>query len=489
MLGKLLAGVSVSVLAIIVGYKLMPGGQPSLYDKYRFEISAAIEREAAGRTAPEGQPAPRGYEHFVSSDGSDRGDGSMEHPWDLATALSHPPAVKPGDIIWLRGGEYVGKFRSTLSGLQLAPIVVRQYPGERARISGCVSAPSTSEPILNIEGGAVWFWGFEITDCMQRRQSEVSGSSPEDIPYGPAVRMIGADTKVINLIIHDTFEGIDSWSEARRAEAYGNIVYYNGWDGPDRGHGHGIYIQNELGTKKVLGNIIFNQFRHGIHAYTANGKIDNLDIESNIVFMNGAVSKRSGPTRNILVGGEQVAHNVTLVRNLAYYPLNGIGENNLGYLAGCQDVKLLSNYLIGPTTLRVVSCAPIQMRDNVFIGKVEGFEPNDAPMNTYSEQPSTPEVVIFPNGWEVGRASVAVLNWGLERTVDLDVSRLGLEVGDTYELRNVQDYFSDVIRGVYDGGPVQIPMTGRSVAEPVGAAPPPSTFPEFGVFEFTSAGG
>jgi hypothetical protein len=357
-----------------------------------------------------------------------------------------------------------------------------------ARISGCVTEP-TNEPILSVEGGSTWFWGFEITDCMRQRQSAVSGSAPEDIPYGPAVRMIASDTKAINLIVHDTFEGIDCWSEARRAEVSGNIVYYNGWDGPDRGHGHGIYLQNELGTKKVFGNIIFNQFRHGIHAYTANGKIDNLDIESNVVFMNGAISERSGPTRNILVGGEQVAHNLTLIRNLTYYPLNGTGENNLGYSAGCENVKLLSNYLIGPTAMNIVNCMPIQVRDNVFIGKIEGLDPNGAPNNSYLREPSTAEVVVLPNGWEVGRASVAVLNWDLQKTVDLDVSRLGIEIGDEYELRSVQDYFADVIRGVYDGGPIRIPMTDRSMAEPAVATPPPSTFPEFGVFVFSFVSG
>lgn len=486
MLGKILAGVSVSACAAFIVLKFMPGGNPSPIERYRFEISAAIEREANGRTQPEGQRAPRTQEFFVSSDGSSAGDGSIARPWDLATALSHPPGVQPGDILWLRGGEYVGKFRSELGGRQDAPIVVRQYPGENARINGCLPEP-TKEPILSIEGGGVWFWGFEVTDCMEQRQSDIAGSSPGDILYGPAVRMVASDTKLINLIIHDSFEGIDSWSEARRAEASGNVVYYNGWDGPDRGHGHGIYLQNELGTKRILGNIFFNQFRHGIHAYTASGKIDNLDIESNIVFMNGAVSKRSGPTRNILVGGGQVAHNVTLIRNLAYYPLDGTGENNLGYSAGCEGAKLLSNYFIGQTALNVVNCTSLQMRDNVFIGGVQGIEADEMRNNSFLPEPSTPEVVVYPNRWEVGRANIAVLNWDLKSTVEVDLSDLGLKSGDAYELRNVQDYFSDVIRGTYANKPIMIPMTNRTVAKPAMSDPPPSTFPEFGVFVFSLA--
>src|SRR3990170_4383037 len=64
------------------------------------------------------------------------GNGSMERPWDLATALAHPAAVKPGDTIWIRGGTYKGAFTSRLAGAPDAPIVLRQYPGERVVVDG-----------------------------------------------------------------------------------------------------------------------------------------------------------------------------------------------------------------------------------------------------------------------------------------------------------------------------------------------------------------
>ena len=85
------------------------------------------------------EKAGAGRQHYVSPLGSASGDGTIDHPWDLQTGLSQSPAIHSGDLIWIRGGTYgLGRdiFRSNLMGTAAAPIVVRQYPGERAVING-----------------------------------------------------------------------------------------------------------------------------------------------------------------------------------------------------------------------------------------------------------------------------------------------------------------------------------------------------------------
>ena len=72
---------------------------------------------------------------FVSPTGSSSGSGSASNPLNLTTAINNPRAM-PGSIVWLRGGLYRGAFQSTLKGSDGAPILVRQYPGERAIIDG-----------------------------------------------------------------------------------------------------------------------------------------------------------------------------------------------------------------------------------------------------------------------------------------------------------------------------------------------------------------
>ena len=78
-------------------------------------------------------PAAKG-QWFVSPTGSPSGQGTQSSPWDLATALAHGPGhtkIRPGDIVWLRGGRYTGTYLSTLNGSENEPIIVRAFPGER----------------------------------------------------------------------------------------------------------------------------------------------------------------------------------------------------------------------------------------------------------------------------------------------------------------------------------------------------------------------
>ena len=90
---------------------------------------------------------------------------------------------------------------------------------------------------------------------------------------------------------------------------------------------------------------------------------------------------------------------------------------------------------------------------------------------------------IVPNKYEAGRANITIFNWGLKNTVNVDLSSV-LKNGDSFGIKNVQNYFGNpVVRGVYSGGTVNIPMTDKTVAKPVGIDfTPDSTLPEFGVF-------
>ena len=91
-----------------------------------------------------------GADFYVSPTAAANGNGSLNSPWKLQTALDHPSAVQPGDTIWLRGGIYnAPPYTNHLIGTSADPIVVRQYPGERARIDGNYNG---NEVTLNIMG-------------------------------------------------------------------------------------------------------------------------------------------------------------------------------------------------------------------------------------------------------------------------------------------------------------------------------------------------
>ena len=65
-----------------------------------------------------------------------------------------------------------------------------------------------------------------------------------------------------------------------------------------------------------------------------------------------------------------------------------------------------------------------------------------------------------------------------------------LERGATYELRDAQNFFGAPVRkGTYQGGTIELPMTGLSVAQPNGRVSRPHvhTAPDFAVFVVRSA--
>ncbi len=419
---------------------------------------------------------------YVSPSGSSAGTGSITNPWDITTALSHPPAVRPGALIWLRGGLYSGTFISKLNGTAAAPIIVRQYPNERATLDSGGDDGVT----LAVAGSYTWFWGFEITTSGGSRYARTAADLHRAAGVVNAQYPgMGVGCKFINMVVHDTLLGFGWWKEAQDSEIYGNLIYYNGWDMDDRQHGHGIYAQNASGTMRIGDNIIFGQFDVGIHLYgSATAPLNNFNVTGNIVFNNGSISKY-GLSRNILVGGGTVAQNPVISDNVTYFPTKCCGTNDIGYDAGCTNLVMLRNYFInaGDTALNLKKCSVSAFSGNVFLGFTLGFDKTVLPANTYHVgRPTGVKSIVRPNKYEPGRAHIAIYNWALQDTVTVDISVARIPIGKSYSIRSAEDYYGRAITRVYDGKPINIPMTGWTVAAPIGSAPPSSALPEFGAF-------
>jgi hypothetical protein len=415
---------------------------------------------------------------YVSPDGTREAAGTVDAPLSLEAALSGSGPVRPGDTVWLRSGRYTGVFVSEINGTSEAPIVVRSAPGERVTID---SAPSNG-PLLTVLGSWTEFHDLELTNSDPQRSAAEPGPWPGDIRRGAGVFARGPHNKFINLVIHDLGGGLGIWTESEGSLVYGNVIYYNGWEGPDRAHGHGIYTQNKTGDRVIAENVIFNQYSHGIHAYgSSEAFLDNITLRGNIVFNNGLISE-GGAERNILIGGGAVAKRGVVVENATY----GIPENNLGYGAGCSDMIVSRNYFVAHVPLHLVRCAP-RMTGNFIFGLL-GDLPDAYPENLYASDTQRPTglyTMLRPNQYDPARAHVVVYNWDKRPVVEIE-SRDFLKDGDAFELIDVQNYFgAPVASGVFrPGEPIRIPMIGLTPAPTVGrvSVAPTHTAPEFGVF-------
>ena len=428
-------------------------------------------------------------DYYASPSGRPSGNGSIGNPWDLQTALSQPPSVHPGDTIWLRGGTYSGIYSSFLTGTASAPIIVRQVPGERATLDG---GTANTAVLLTVWGAYTWFWGFEVMSSSLDRFSNDPSSYPTDLnrPYEGIANAqqpgSGVGTKFINLVVHDLGQGFGFWQDATDAEINGCLIYYNGWDAPDRGHGHGIYTQNQTGTKTIKDNIIFANFSHGIHAYgSGSAHLNNIWAEGNILFQSGVLSAVEGG-RNLLIGGESgnVAQSPTVASNFLYRSSGGVTNSSdfdLGYSGGCANPRVTNNYIADNT--QFVNCSDITMTGNTFYGAIGGFSPASFPSNTYfSQRPTGTLVFVRPNQYEPGRANIAVYNWDNQPTVSVDVSSV-LAPGASFEIRNAQNFFGPpVLSGIYSGANLIVPMTGLAPALPYGVSAPSLTGPTFNAF-------
>ncbi len=446
--------------------------------------------------------------YYVSPAGTPAGDGSLDAPMDLATALGPRSRARPGDTILLRGGAYPGAFNSTLAGAEGRPIVVRQYAGERASIDGS----------LIVRGAWTWYWGFDV-----------GNSNPDRIQARTAaVSVFGPNTRLINLTVHDGGNGVEPWTPAVDAEVYGCLIYRNGYQGPapDRGHGHGLYLQNDTGTKRILDNILFNGYGYGIHAYTEGGAIRGMHFEGNMVFNSGKSGRNQARTANILIGGQQPADRITVIGNCTYTPVEFDVANSFGWASGPpnKDAVIRDNYFAGggigaiafrfekllvtgntyfanPYLFQIVPPTGLaynyEINNNVYIAPTYGAPLTVGPTNfTFANwqqktgydrdsqwisnpnrRPAGVKVIARPNRYELGRVHLAVYNWDLQNVVSVDLQGL-VEAGGAYEVRNVLDYFGPpVASGVYSGQPVVLPMAGTESG------------PEFNAFVLTSRRG
>ena len=424
-------------------------------------------------------------EHHVTVDGTAEGDGTEAAPWDLATALAHPKVVQPGDTIWLHGGTYpiVGNLNAALTGTAEAPIVVRAVVGERVTLD----TGDSPDNRIGIGGDQTWFWGFEVMSSAEDRWADDGNAA--DRGYSIDANS-GEGIKLINLVVHDTQGAIGFWSGIIEGEVYGTLIYHNGYDFDDRGHGHGIYAQNEGGTKRLVDNILFGAYSYGIHVYTEGGQINGFYLEGNISFSNGLVSTVSDGTTNILIGGAPVANDPQVVSNYSWFePGQGGTGCNLGYGAGTANAIVRDNVFAGGGTAFRLDGPGADVTGNLFVGPTEGVDATSFPDNTY-EAPTGATVIVRPNLYEEGRAHIVAFNWDAADMVEADVAEV-LAPGDIYEVRDAQNFFGEpVATGTYGGDPIPIPMTSTEVAGVIGEPSTPfvHTSSSFGAFVLLKTG-
>ncbi|HEX6809389.1 MAG TPA: Ig-like domain-containing protein [Gemmatimonadaceae bacterium] len=471
-------------------------------------ITATSEGKAGTSTivvdAPPPPPPPPANHAgwYVAPNGSSGANGSASAPWDLTTALSGASGrIQPGDTVWLRAGTYGSgegnsDYHATLNGTASAPIIVRQYPGERATINGDIA----------VDGSYTWYWGFELKNTNTTTQ-DIQGINS----HCPGCRFI-------NLVVHDhSGDGMGLWAEGPNQVAYGNLIYNNGFHGStSTSYGHGIYTQNQTGTKLLQDNVLFNQFGYGIHVYgSGNAFLNNFTVDGNVSFNSGV-----GDGMNYTLGGGSPLINLVVNGNMAYYNPDRMGNSfRIGYNFGTTNTNgtMTNNYIVGTTfvsqwTSGFTFTGNTVINSSGLVVLVDQDVPTNSTWdnNTYSGSASTPfsalnigysfsqwrsnfgwdahstmssatppnHIVVEPNAYEPGRANIVVFNWTGAGSVTVDLSG-ALNIGDHFVVMNAQDFYgTPVMSGVY-GGPIALPISTVSPPAAIGGHAMPATSTQF----------
>jgi hypothetical protein len=450
---------------------------------------------------------------YASPTGADDGLGTLVSPWSIRSALTNNldaaavnTAVTDGDTIWLVGGTYAG-VASLLSSTDINnPIKVRPVSGARVTIDN-----STISAAIRAFGANVWFMDLEL----------MSSSTDRTTDRKNGVDFISPGSKVINCIVHDCGTGILPNSTSVDSEVYGCVIYNNGWQGVDRGHGHAIYAQNSSGTMMLRDNFGFNNYGNGIQAFGVSGQCLGITMRRNVLFNSGAPST-AGTYPNIIVTPTIPADAIAIETNYLFTSASfqfettaEIGANNTSNLG----LTMVSNYLGGGFVL-LREWATATVSSNSFNGtyvsmvyddlqpfpaftwdynlwnkpypqvktngvniqwadwQAKGYDVNST-LNLPS--PSATNVYAWQNFYNTNRIHVVAYNWSSASTVTVDLTGL-VSNGRRYVVRNVQNYYGGAIAsGVYSG-PFTLPTSGLSVATPVGATAPAETGPIFNAF-------
>lgn len=446
---------------------------------------------------PTPAPTPTGSDWYASPSGTSSGNGTISQPWDLQTALSKTASIKAGHTLWLRDGVYTGNYSSALMGGQGNQIVIRPYQNERVIIQG---------HFLHQDGGYVTYRDLEITDSYNKVSKQVTsqtGSGPLDIGVGSGISLLNSPgVKIIGCIIHDVVGvGIYVNPQSHGVEISGNVLYHNGWDAPDRTHGHNLYLQNGGVEFTIENNIIFSALELGVQAYGSAAPVTNMNFDRNIVFNNdflvGGVTAASGMKVSRGVFGEQTSARLYYANKFNKdVMVDGNYFLTLSQIFWWENLTLKNNTFYGGVEIRPQADRTnsiTSITGNTYYSTPPLFGSADGVPYTYTAYcqsyslpciysawvaagydtsgtytaaaPSTPVVKVHAHKYDTNRFHIGVLNPAEQATVSVDMGAY-LSAGDTYEVRDAQRYYSGpVLTGTYNGGAFSLPMN-SSVIDP-----------------------
>jgi hypothetical protein len=314
------------------------------------------------------------------------GNGTLQSPWDLQTALMLPNnVINGGDTIWLHEGVYNGRYTCTLkSTIDKKFITVSAFENDKVVLNGNVA--STAQQTLAVKGAQVIFKNFEITWLGEFTRNKNDENFVKNV--AAINHLSGKNCKFINLKIYNNPGlGFGSWKGTGGTLISECIIFNNGViNEKGRGGGEGIYVQNKSEEERIIkNNIIFGNYYKGIEVWSAGRDADfdyvkNITLENNVIFNSGLPSDYR-TVDNIIIGtddrnGINIAKNITVKNNILYHntdfknnQINGDAASlTIGYhhKTPVENIVVDNNIILGRNNaLRVLYSKSLTFTNNI----------------------------------------------------------------------------------------------------------------------------
>ena len=210
-------------------------------------LVAAGCAERTGAIAERQPAASPSCARVAAPGGSDSGDGTVGRPFRTARRLVQ--SLRAGETGCLRKGRYAGAVKFARSGRRSAPIRLRSYPGERARLVGLV-------------------WIAKTADHVHITHMEIVGDGTEN-----TVQVYGDDAKIAALDITNRRRGrscLILGSNAGYGQAERPVVsrnFFHDCGSPANSYeDHAIYVENAA-DGLIIDNVIVNPAAFAIQFY------------------------------------------------------------------------------------------------------------------------------------------------------------------------------------------------------------------------------
>jgi hypothetical protein len=260
----------------------------------------------------------------VSPTGSDTSPGTLSSPWKtIQKALN---TLRAGETALVRAGTYTQSIVMQRAGSALAPITVKNYPGERPVIHPA-GTTSMDYPV-RITAGAAFFrlQGFVIENA------PLDGTVNVYISDGGQTQPQAAHDIEFsgNEVRNGMGTGLLVAPRTNNVQIVGNLVHHNGI-GTVHQH-QGLYFQGQNGL--IANNVVYDQ----PNGFGIQVRGEDTAIAANNVIVTGNTSVGNSLAGFVI---ENTAANVTVVNNVAafngtygifgYYCCGSNGAGNVAY--------------------------------------------------------------------------------------------------------------------------------------------------------------